>query len=97
MKPDTPRSSDPGPVRPAAHRRRGPSVRLLTIAGLLLGLVGVGAMLAREVERGATFRAADAASYQECIASIPAEWRPGSLERDRAETSCAYNHGMVAR
>lgn len=41
---------------------------------------------------GPTFRAADFGSYQECMANIPSEWGPGSLERSGAEDACYYAH-----
>lgn len=41
---------------------------------------------------GPSFRAEDWSSMQECVQNIPAEWRPGSLEYDGAETACHYVH-----
>lgn len=63
-----------------------------TFVFLALSVVLITVMLFREAFSGPTFRAEDHASYTECIAAIPPEWRPGSLERSGAETSCAYIH-----
>lgn len=49
-------------------------------------------MLLRKAASGPTFRAADHASYEECLRNIPAEWGPGSLERSGAEDACLYVH-----
>ena len=39
-----------------------------------------------------TFRAADYDSYSSCMAGIPQEWEPGSLDRSGAEDACRYVH-----
>lgn len=58
-------------------------------------VVIIGAILVAlfiEVGSGPTFRAEDYDSHQECVRNIPAEWRPGSLERSGAEDACMYVH-----
>jgi hypothetical protein len=45
-----------------------------------------------QTTRGPTFRAADHDSMADCVANIPREWRPGSLEYDGAEAACYYIH-----
>jgi hypothetical protein len=59
-----------------------------------MGVVVVGILVAvmREALSGPTFRASDHASYAECVAAIPREWRPGSLEQSGAEAACRYEH-----
>jgi hypothetical protein len=57
---------------------------------LIALLVAIGIVTMRYALSGPTFRAADHATYDECIASVPREWRPGSLERTRAEAACHY-------
>lgn len=60
----------------------------------LVVLVGALVLTAVAVTRwglgGITFRAADYDTLQECMAGIPLEWGPGSLERTRAESACQY-------
>ncbi|HSJ24896.1 MAG TPA: hypothetical protein VK929_09525 [Longimicrobiales bacterium] len=60
----------------------------------LVVLVGTLVLAAVAVTRwglgGTTFRAADYDTLQECMANIPMEWGPGSLERTRAEQACHY-------
>lgn len=65
------------------------------ITALVLGLtiIGITVALLIETNRGPSFRAEDYDSLQECIASIPAEWAPGSMHRDGAEEACRYVHG----
>lgn len=63
---------------------------LLTILFIGVVVVGLVAALFQEAMRGATFRAEDYATYDECVRGIPAEWRQGSLERSGAEDACGY-------
>lgn len=65
------------------------------ITALVLGLIIIGITVALLIEtnQGPSFRAQDHDSYQECVANIPAEWAPGSLQRDGAEEACMYVHG----
>ena len=65
------------------------------VTALVLGLivVGITAALLIEAGRGPSFRAEDYDSLQECLANIPAEWAPGSMNRDGAEQACRYVHG----
>ena len=65
------------------------------ITALVLGLtiIGITVALLIETNRGPSFRAEDYDSYQECVANIPAQWAPGSLQRDGAEEACMYVHG----
>lgn len=65
---------------------------LITAVLLILIIVGVIALLFQEAASGPTFRAEDYDSHAECIQNIPREWRPNSLERQGAETACAYVH-----
>ena len=66
------------------------------VTALVLGLivVGITAALLIEASRGPSFRAEDHDSLQECLANIPAEWAPGSMNRDGAEQACRYVHGQ---
>lgn len=66
------------------------------VTALVLGLivVGITAALLIEAGRGPSFRAEDYDSLQECLANIPAEWAPGSMNRDGAEQACRYVHGQ---
>lgn len=66
--------------------------RWLTPVLLLAILAVLIAALFMEAGGGPTFRAADHDSLPECLAAIPAEWLPGSLERSGAETACHYVH-----
>lgn len=66
---------------------------VLTAAVLGLTLVIITVALLMEANRGPTFRAEDYETLQECLANIPVEWAPGSLQRDGAEQSCRYVHG----
>lgn len=67
------------------------------ITALLLGgfVVALVILLMREAARGPTFRAADHATYPECIAAIP--FAPGSLEYSGAERACEHEHGLRRR
>lgn len=67
----------------------------VTVGVLIAVVVGVIAMLFLEAASGPTFRAEDHDSYRECMAAIPADWAPNSLERQGAETACAFVHGQV--
>lgn len=62
-------------------------VTLIVLAG---ALVLAGVAVTRWGLGGPTFRAADYDTLQECMANIPREWGPGSLERTRAEAACEY-------
>lgn len=64
------------------------------ITALVLGLtiVGITVALLMEANRGPSFRPQDYGSLQECLANIPAEWAPGSLQRDGAAEACHYVH-----
>lgn len=64
----------------------------ITIAVLALMLTVIVWALFREAGQGATFRAEDYDSYEECIRNIPTEWGPGSLPRSGAEDACHYIH-----
>jgi hypothetical protein len=65
---------------------------LVTIAFLALVTVGVIYALFREAASHPTYRAEDQPNLQACLANIPREWRPGSMEYIRAETACQYVH-----
>jgi hypothetical protein len=64
--------------------------RMLTAVLLLLVIVLVLVALFRFTASGPRFRAADHATLAECMNAIPLEWRPGSLERERAERACQH-------
>jgi hypothetical protein len=66
----------------------------ITVGVLLLVVVGVVVMLFLEAASGPTFRAEDYDTYAECMAGIPREWLPNSLERQGAETACMFVHGQ---
>lgn len=69
-----------------------------TVAFLVVALVAIMAVTWRYALSGPTFRAADYATYDECIANIPREWLLGSLERTRAEAACQHEaHQRVQR
>lgn len=63
-----------------------------TIVFLLLMIGGIVAALVVEASRNPSFRAADYEGFADCMANIPREWLPGSLEHTSAETACAYVH-----
>lgn len=65
------------------------------VTALVLGLtlVAVTVALLMEANSGPSFRPQDYATLQECLANIPAEWAPGSLQRDGAVEACQYVHG----
>lgn len=62
----------------------------LTALLLLLVVVLVLVALFRFTASGPTFRAADYPTLAECMRSVPLEWAPGSLERERAERACQH-------
>jgi hypothetical protein len=65
---------------------------LIVLVVLVAVVVGVSALLMREATHGTTFRAAEYATIDECMANIPREWLLGSLERTRAEAACHHEH-----
>jgi hypothetical protein len=65
-------------------------VTRITIIVLGAAFIAVTVLVMREALGGTTFRAGDYDTYDECIANIPREWLPGSLERSGAETACHY-------
>lgn len=66
--------------------------RWVTAGILVLIVAAVVAALMSEATSGPTFRPEDFADYDECIAGIPAEWGPGSVDRTGAEDACMYVH-----
>lgn len=64
----------------------------LTILFLLLTIGGITTGLFVEATRNPVFRAADYDSLADCLANIPREWLPGSLEHTNAESACTYTH-----
>ena len=66
---------------------------LITVVVLGLVVVGITVALLMETNRGPTFRAEDYDTLQECLANIPVEWAPGSMQRAGAATACRYVHG----
>lgn len=62
----------------------------LTMAVLGVALVVIIFVVMREALGGPTFRAADYATYDECMTNIPREWLLGSIERGRAEAACQH-------
>jgi hypothetical protein len=64
----------------------------ITAVFLMVVVVGLVALLVREAASGPTFRAEDHDSFAECMANIPREWLPNSLERQGAETACMFVH-----
>jgi hypothetical protein len=62
----------------------------ISIVVLAVAAFGILALVMREALSGPTFRAADHATYEECILAIPSEWLLGSLERSGAEAACHY-------
>lgn len=69
--------------------KKGSRITAIVLAVMVIVLVG---LLTREALSGPVFRAADHASYNECVANIPSEWLPGSLDHDGAEAACMYEH-----
>ncbi len=66
---------------------------VLTAVFLGLTIVAITVALLMEANQGPTFRAEDYDTLQECLANIPGEWGPGSMQRDGAEQACRYVHG----
>jgi hypothetical protein len=66
--------------------------RWVTVLVLALSLVVIAWLVSRYALAGPTFRAADHATYDECIRNIPREWLRGSIEHTRAETACQHLH-----
>ena len=64
--------------------------RKLTAVLLLLVIVLVVVALFRFTAAGPRFRAADYSTLAECMRAIPQEWRPGTIERERAERACQH-------
>lgn len=50
-----------------------------------------------EATSGPTFRPEDFADHRACVAGIPSEWGPGSIERSGAEDACRYVHLRTER
>lgn len=69
--------------------RKGTVNLLVFFAVLIAGIIGA---LLWESFSGPTFRAADYANRQECLANIPDEWAPGSIEHLGATEACAWEH-----
>jgi hypothetical protein len=65
---------------------------LITAAVLAVIIGGIIVALLLEAGSGPSFRAEDYDSYQECVRNIPAEWGPGSFQRDGAVDACMYVH-----
>ena len=66
---------------------------LITAAVLGAAFVLILIFVARYALQGPTFSAEAWPSYEECVRNIPAEWQPGSVERDGAAAACGYVHG----
>ena len=66
--------------------------RWITAVVLVLVVIAIVAALLMEAMSGPTFRAEDYPDHAACVAGIPAEWGPGSLERTGAEDACRYVH-----
>lgn len=69
--------------------KKGSRITVIVLAVIVIVLL---AMLMNEATSGPVFRAADHDSFEDCVANIPSEWLPGSLDYDGAETSCRYVH-----
>ena len=69
--------------------------RSTVITALVLVAIIAAIMVAlfMEAAAGPSFRAEDYGSVDECIRNIPAEWGPGSLQREGARDACMYVHG----
>jgi hypothetical protein len=61
------------------------SLGVLAVAAIMIAM-----FVTMEAMGGPTFRASEHPTLQECMSNIPSEWRPGSLERTRAEAACHY-------
>lgn len=68
----------------------------LTVAVLVLLVVGIVGALIVEASRNPSFRAEEYDSLEACLAAIPAEWESGSVERTGAETACRHIHAPGA-
>ena len=66
--------------------------RWITFAVIVVTVAVIVLALFRHAGSGATFRAEDHRTYPDCMAAIPAEWAPGSIERSGAEDACRYAH-----
>lgn len=66
-----------------------PSTKMTALL-LLLVIVLVLVALFRFTAAGPSFRAADYPTLAECMQTIPREWLPNSLERERAERACQH-------
>jgi hypothetical protein len=64
----------------------------ITAAALALIVAAIVVALLMEAASGPTFRAGDYPSYDECVRNIPAEWGPGTPQRDGAEEACFFVH-----
>lgn len=64
--------------------------RRMTAVLLVLVVVLIIVALIRATADAPIFRAADHATYRECMAAIPAAWSTNSLEREGAERACAH-------
>lgn len=67
--------------------------KIITAVVLGLTVIGITVALLIEANRGPSFRPADHDTLQECLANIPAEWAPGSMNREGAVEACHYVHG----
>lgn len=65
---------------------------VITVVTLGLVVIGITVALLMEANRGPTFRAEDYESFQECLANIPMEWAPNSMQREGAAAACRYVH-----
>ena len=65
----------------------------ITALVLAVTVVAITVALLMEANRGPTFRAADYDDLEECLRNIPAEWAPGSMQREGARDACRYVHG----
>ena len=66
--------------------------RVITVVVVVVMAIAIVAALMMEAASGPTFRAEDHADHAACVAAIPAEWGPGSLDRTGAEDACRYVH-----
>ncbi len=62
--------------------------RLWTALFLVVVVVGILFALYREAFNGPVFDPRAYPTLQACMAAIPAEWQPGSLDRQQAEAGC---------
>ena len=74
--------------------KRSSWITVLVLVAIIGAIVWA---LFRQAASGPTFRAEDYASYAECLAGIPAEWGPATLERSGAEDACRYVHRPTQR